>query len=87
MDATLAGILGTAISLAGGVVTKKLSKLRSSVVHEWAAPAAAVGAGIAFRAVTGADLDFHSLLAGAGTGANAVLLHSLYYGAVKGRAG
>lgn len=71
---------GTAIAYLAGLLTKKLSKSQSSVVHEWLAPAIAAGAGIGYAAVTGGELSPEAVESGALTGAGAVFVHSLYYG-------
>ena len=79
MDPTLANGLATITALLGGALVKKLSKSKNKTIHEWAAPVAAVAIGVGLDALTGQRLDFSSLLGGS-AGANAVLLHSVYYG-------
>lgn len=79
MDPQLANGLATLGALVGGALVKKLSKSKNKTVHEWAAPVVAVGLGIGLDVATGQQVDFNSLLGGS-AGANAVLIHSIYYG-------
>lgn len=80
MDPITGQLAGMAIAYLAAMVTKKLSKSKSSVVHEWLAPAVAGVAGIGYNAVTGGDLTPETFEAGLATGAGAVFVHSLYYG-------
>lgn len=73
-------LAGMAISYVAALLTKKMSKANSSVVHEWLAPAVAGVAGIGYSAVTGGDLSPETFEAGLSTGAGAVFVHSIYYG-------
>lgn len=80
----LESIVGIALSLLGGKVTKFISKAKASRAHEVLSPVAAAAVGTAYALIAGDDEGWRFAVEnGAGYGAGAVMLHSLIYGARK----
>jgi len=80
----LEGLVGVALSLLGGKITKVVSKARASRAHEILSPLAAAVVGTAYAVIAGDDEGLRFAVEnGAGYGAMAVMLHSVVYGAKK----
>lgn len=75
MDAQVTQVLGTAIAFGLGFLGKKLGDAPATgrAPHDrWIGPIAAVGAGVAFKAVTGEEIDLQQALGGSEYGVQAM---------------
>lgn len=80
MDPVLTQVIGMGAALGGGAAVKALSKSRSSIIHKWLSPLAAVAVAIGFESLTGQAFNVDTITAGTQAGALAGLLHSVYRG-------